>query len=318
MNTLRPLVLRWGRSSYETDAQIRDETDRAAALGCDYVVSTAREPVELSKARVLVVPSGTQVDAEVLKRAPELELVVTTTSGYDHMDLSALRIAGVRAARCPVARRDAVVEAATGMALHLLRDFGGLTEAGRTGEWARGTLPERQIASLRGLSVGILGLGVIGRRQAEVLQAFGAEVAGFDTAPVAIELPRKQPHELFATSRVLFVHCNHRPGRPPVVDSALLRAARTDLILINTARGGVLDVDAALEALRAGRLGGLGVDVFPDEPWPAMAAFAREERIVATPHAAGYYDGLGGAVASEVAAALKAWRSEEPLPARLI
>ena len=318
MVTPRPLVLRWGRSSYETDAQMRDEADRVAALGCTYSVSTEEAPAELEKARVLVVPSGTRVDASVLERAPALELVVTTTSGYDHLDLSALRVSGVRAARCPLARRDAVVEAATSMAMHLLRDFGGLTRSAREGVWGRASLPSRQIASLAGLPVGILGLGVIGCRQAEILHSFGADVAGYDPAPVAIELPRKQPHELMATSRVLFLHCNHRPGRPPVVNRELLAAARTDLILVNTARGRVLDVSAAWDALGAGRLGGLALDVFPDEPWPRMADFAAHDRVVVTPHAAGYYDGLGSAVASELGAALTAWRAEAPLPARLI
>jgi D-3-phosphoglycerate dehydrogenase len=159
---------------------------------------------------------------------------------------------------------------------------------------------------------------VIGRRQAEILQSFGADVAGYDPAPVAMELPRKTPHELMATSRVLFLHCNHRPGRTPVVNRELLGAARSDLILVNTARGGVLDANAAWEALGAGRLGGLALDVFPDEPWPRMADFAAHDRVVVTPHAAGYFDGLGAAVAAELAAVLTAWRADAPLPAQLI
>jgi len=84
--------------------------------------------------------------------------------------------------------------------------------------------------------------------------------------------------------------------------------------VVNTARGTLLDVEAAVREVREGRLRGLHVDVFPEEPWPGLAVAAQVEGVVLSPHAAGFVRGLGARIADEVGTALRAWRAGEPIP----
>jgi D-3-phosphoglycerate dehydrogenase len=274
-------------------------------------------PIVLRDTRVLVVTSMKRLGPVEMDLAPELSLIVTTTSGTDHLDLDAARARGIAVARCPMARRDAVVESSLGMILALLRDLPRLQGEAREGRWVRADLPGRGIERLGSLSVGVVGLGVIGARMVEILRALGARVHGFDPRVHLEGIEVCDPVEMFRSCRVVTLHCALERGRPPVVGRACLEAARPDLILVNTARGGVLDLDAADEALRAGRLGGLGIDVFPREPWPDMGLLAAHARVLLTPHGAGWHEGLGEAIADELVACVSAWIDGRPLPHRV-
>jgi D-3-phosphoglycerate dehydrogenase len=123
--------------------------------------------------------------------------------------------------------------------------------------------------------------------------------------------------ELLGACRVVSLHCRLDPGGPAVIGGEELAAARPDLLLVNTARGGVLDLAAAEAALAEARLGGLAVDVFPVEPWPHMARLAAHPRVLLTPHAAGFFGGLAAAIGQELDQALRAWLAGAPVPHRV-
>ena len=168
-------VLRWGRSAYETDAGLALEADKVRALGATWRHEpdpTVLPPAELD---VLVVNSGVRVTAEVLHQT-QCQLVLTTTSGYDHIELEACRKAKVVAARCPLARRDAVVEHALGAMIWLRRQLSALQHAAEDGRWARSELPNLHPKGLAGATVADIGLGVIGRKMTHVLHSLGATV----------------------------------------------------------------------------------------------------------------------------------------------
>ena len=299
------LALRWGRSSYETEDALALERRALSELGVDLRFFAGNDP-PLDGVEVLIVPSGSRVDAEILRRAEALRLVVATTSGHDHIDVAAARAREIQVARCPLARRDAVVDTSVGMGLALVRQLGDLHRQAEAGVWARQELPTRATGKIRGMGVGIVGLGVIGSRAAEVWAALGAEVVVCDPArPGTVSF-----EELVASCELITLHCSLPPSSRNLVDANALAAMADGTVLINTARGACLDLEA-VEA--AHHLGGLGLDVFSREPWPHLERLASRPHVILTPHAAGYHPALGVAVAGEVTRTVAAWQEGQPL-----
>lgn len=274
-------LCRWGRAEYEVDA--------LHEMGIENVDDPAR-------ADVIVVPSTRRVVAADVPRA---RLVITTTSGFDNLDVPGLRAAGVRCARLPLARRDAVVETALGMILSATRRFGPFQEAAGKGLWERARLPEYGAICLG--RVGVVGIGVIGSKMCSVLDALGAEV-----------VPCRRGDPLPTDVAVLTLHCSLDAHNERMIDGDAIARMRPGTVLVNTARGRLVELDAAMDAVRSGHLGGLGVDVFPREP--ADLGPLVHPRVLLTPHAAGWHPGLGRAIADGVATAVRALQAGEMVP----
>jgi phosphoglycerate dehydrogenase-like enzyme len=283
------VVLRWGQAEYEREPL-------AGMPDGVRVVTVAGEAAPLEEADVVVVPSVTRVTAAHVPRLRRCRLVLTTTSGFDHVDVDALSEAGIACARMPLVRRDAVVETALGMILALTRRLGPLQAAARDGRWERARLHEYG-ARLIG-RVAVVGMGVIGTRMAEVLGALGAEV---------VPVRRGDPIPLDAD--VVTLHCSYEPANRHLVDPLALPPGA---VLVNTARGKLLDVPRAVEAVRAGHLAGVGLDVFEQEP-ADLAALAHPG-VLLTPHAAGWHPRLGALVSEGAATAVRALLAGEAVP----
>ena len=292
-------LLRWGAAEYE----------RAPLDGLPSgvnVLTIAGPAAPLEDADVLVVPSKVRVSAAIVARLKRCRLVITTTSGHDHLDLPALRAAGIIVSRLALARRDAVVETTLGMILSLTRRLGLFQEAARAGLWDRARLAEYGATGIG--AVAVVGVGVIGSRMADVLAALGAPV---------IRVDPRDPHsatldDALARATVVTLHCALNPENTGMISRDALARMRPGAILVNTARGALVEVDAAVQAVRAGHLGGLGLDVFPNEPCDLSGWAA--PNVVLTPHGAGWHPGLGAAIADGVAAAVRALLSGAPVP----
>jgi len=302
----RPTMSRWGRSAYDTDEAWTSEADALAPLAS--VVAPG------SDADIIVVNSSTRVDSSFLAGTPSVRLVVTSTSGYEHLDLTAVQEVGAQAARLPLVRRDAVVEASLELILAGIRQTGRLAEDARQGLWSRGRLPSLPIRTLRGARVGLVGLGVIGGEMARVLQALGAEVLGVDPRGVPDGVTSSTVPELLRTCDVVSLHASSSATSRGMLDVRALEGARPGLVLVNTARGDLLDIGAAYAAVASGRLAFLGLDVFPEEPWPQMATQARHPAVCFTPHSAGWHAGLPAAVTAGLRETISAFRQGAPLP----
>ena len=294
-------VLLWGRAEYER------QVDWGARLAGVDVTSAQGEDAPLELADVVVVPSRQAVRREHVPRLLRAKLVLTTTSGFDHVDVAALGEVGIPCARLPLARRDAVVQTALGMMLSLSRRLGALQEPAARGHWDRADLPGWAPGLLG--TVGVVGHGVIGRVVARQLEALGARVLRCDpllTDSVPVDA-------LVAQADVVTLHCELTPSSRDLFDARRIAAMRPGSILVNTARGGLVDVRAAREALEAGHLAGLGLDVFPTEPPADLARFVGP-RCIVTPHAAGWHPGLDALIAEGIVAAVDAVRRGEPAP----
>lgn len=297
-------LVRWGQAEYELGPLV--------GLPEGVRVVNVRDPkgpeadVPLEEADVVVVPSLRPIGPAQVARLRRCRLVVTSTSGYDHLDLDALSAAGIAAARLPLVRRDAVVESALGMLLALVRRFGDYREGAAADRWDRGELP--RIGARRLGVVGVVGVGVIGSRMVDVLGALGSTVLPCDPA-LADGVPLDR---VVAEADAITLHCELTPETRGLFDAARIAAMRPGAVLVNTARGKLVDADAAFAAVASGHLGGLGLDVFPTEP--ARLARWVHPRTILAPHAAGWHPRLGEAISEGVAAAVRALLAGEPVP----
>jgi D-3-phosphoglycerate dehydrogenase len=232
---------------------------------------------------VLTMP-GRAVREELMAQLPALRVVGTATVGFDHVDLDAAERRGVAVVSVPDYCTEEVADHTLALLYALLRGVVALDRQVSSGRWdAKGAGPLRMLAGLR---VGIVGLGRIGGAVATRLLALGAEVWANDVLPVARDGVRLvELGDLLTECDAVTLHVPLTRETRGLVGRAQLAAMRPGALLVNTARGAVVDVGAVLEALRRGHLGGAALDVLPQEP-PPVAPLA--PNLIVTPHAAYY------------------------------
>ncbi len=261
----------------------------------------------------LIVRNRTQVDAALLAAAPLLRVVGRLGVGLDNIDVAACMARGIDVIPATGANAQAVAEYVIGTAMVLLRLIPGATAQVGAGGWPRGPLSNgREIA---GKTLGVVGFGGIGRLTAQLAQAVGMTVIGCDAHlaehDAAWRRTRVAPRALeavLADADVISLHVPLTPDTRHLLDAARLAILKPDAIVINTARGGVVDEAALAAALGAGRLGGAALDVYADEPLGAGSPLAGCRNLILTPHIAGVTresnTRVSALIAAKVAAAL--------------
>jgi (S)-sulfolactate dehydrogenase len=249
----------------------------------------------LAHARALIVRNRTQVRGALLDGAAKLQVVGRLGVGLDNIDVEACRARGIAVHPATGANDLAVAEYVIATALLLLRGAYGATAAVIAGSWPRGRLMGREIAGKR---LGLVGFGAIARETASRAAALGMSVAAHDPYLALGDPAWEQPwgpveplglDELLAASDVVSLHVPLTPETRDLLGEEALARMKPDAVLINAARGGVVDEAALADALRAGRLGGAALDVFEEEPLSAAraAVFAGCPNLILTPHIAG-------------------------------
>lgn len=212
-----------------------------------------------------VLIAGTEpITRSVIRAGRRLRLISRVGAGLDSVDLAAARDHGVAVAYTPEAPADAVAELTIGLALSLLRGVHRADAAIRGGSWTR--LPGRRLGAV---TVGVIGVGRIGRRVVRLLSAFGARILANDLTPAALDEPVEWVAKpaLFREADLVTLHVPLTPATRRLVGPRQLAAMRPGTLLVNTCRGGVVDEAALADALRRGRLAGAAVDTFVDEPY---------------------------------------------------
>jgi phosphoglycerate dehydrogenase-like enzyme len=236
---------------------------------------------------LLAIRERTSLDAALLERLPDLELVLQTGGHAYHVDQEAATGRGIVVALSRRARMASasVPELTFGLMLAVLRRIHPLAA-----EMAAGTWPPTMGGTLAGRTLGILGLGRHGRPVARIAAAFGMLVLAWDRDP-GRDYPDDEPvverlplDDLLERSDVVSVHLKLSPASSGLLDAGRLARMRPGAILINTARGAIVDEPALLDALRSGRLAGAGLDVFATEPLPADHPLRTAPNVVLTPH----------------------------------
>jgi len=250
---------------------------------CRFVA--APDDADLAVAAGAIVRADARVDQALLGRAPALRVLARTGVGTDLVDVPAATARGIAVVITPGAGAAAVAEGAIGMALHLVKRFGPLTALVREGRWAqRGGIG---VGDLDGATLGVIGYGRIGQRTAALGAAFGMRVLAYD--PVSEppgDVRCADLGDLAARSDVITLHLPLNDQTRHLVGDAFLDQVKPGAVLVNCGRGGLVDTDAVWRALTAGRLSGVGLDVFDPEP-PAPHPLYRHPDVVLTPHLMG-------------------------------
>jgi D-3-phosphoglycerate dehydrogenase len=225
--------------------------------------------------------------ATALGAGDALRVVSRYGVGTNNVDLDAAARAGITVTRTPGANSIAVAELAIGLAFAVARGIPALDAGVRAGEWPRGHGIE-----LTGRTFGVVGFGAIGRLVAERAKGLGMTVVGYDPMlPDAVfadaGVERVELDELCRRSHVVSVHVPLLPDTRHLLDARRLGLLPAGAIVINTARGGLLDESAARDALDAGHLHGVAIDVYETEP-PSASPLVGHPRVVSTPHSGGH------------------------------
>jgi phosphoglycerate dehydrogenase-like enzyme len=230
------------------------------------------------------------VDDHLLARAPGLKLIQRLGVGHDSVDLEAAARRGVPVANVPDYNSGAVAEHTLMLALALLRRVFEASLLMKAGRWPIAHITARGVYGLEGRTLGLLGFGAIGRAVAARAEPFGVHVLYWDRRRPADGLHGAEPatlDELLAQSDVVSLHLPLTPRTRTILDRRRLAAMKPGALLINTARGALVDEEALAEALSAGRLAGAGLDVFAREPLDPRHPLRHCPNVLLTPHLAG-------------------------------
>lgn len=269
-----------------------DETPRRSLQESGYLLAfnptgkriTRDLLLELGHDATVAIAGVEPYDASTLAEMPLLRCISRVGVGVDSIDLAAARERGIAVLNTPEPPAAAVAELALTMMLGLVRRLPQQMTAARAHEWMR-----MEAGLLGAKTVGIVGLGRIGRRVAQLVRAVGATVLAADPAAdrqwaEANSVRIRSLPDLLAASDVVSVHASGRSGGARLLGPDELDSMKRGAILINLARGGLVDEQALFERLQSGQLSGAGLDVFEDEPY--VGPLCDLENVILTPHSA--------------------------------
>lgn len=231
-----------------------------------------------------------QVDEALLEACPKLKYVGTYATGYNNVDLAACTRRGITVCNVPGYSTSAVAQHAFALLLCLCGNIDKYSASVANGDWKRSksfSYMPWQTRELSGLTFGVYGYGNIGRRAAQIASAFGMNVIVCTRTPPAdcpYELVTRE--EIFARSDVLSLHCPLTEQTKGLVNAHTLSLMKRSAILINTARGGLVDEAALAAALNSERIAGAGLDVLAEEPMAKGCPLFKARHTVITPHIA--------------------------------
>jgi D-3-phosphoglycerate dehydrogenase len=262
-----------GDVSVFTERGANDEAELARRIGDAEVVVNIRAHARFTE--------------RVLAACPRVRLISIWGTGTDHVDLAACRSRGVTVTSTPGVNAHAVAEHTMALMLAVTRRIPAMDHDVRAGEWPRGL-----VVQLEGKTLGIVGLGAIGRRVAALAAGFGMRIVastwGPDGGRAAAAGASHVPIEtLLRESDVVTLHMRLGAETERFIGRDRLALMKPTAFLINTARAGLVDRDALVDALRSGRLAGAGLDVFHEEPIAAGDPLLSLANVVLTPHDAG-------------------------------
>jgi D-3-phosphoglycerate dehydrogenase len=290
--------------------------DALALLGDYQIVFAGKTPTEddiVALCRrhdpVAIIVRYSKVGAAAMDAAPSLKVISKHGSGTDTIDKTAAQARGIQVVAAAGANAAAVAEQALALLLACAKSVVLLNERMHAGHWDKAT---HRSVELEGRTVGVIGLGAIGQRFAKMADAMGMRVLGHD--PYAKNLPAfiasASLDTIWRESDAISLHCPLTADNTRLLNTQTLAACKPGVIIVNTARGGLIDEAALLDALRSGQVGSAGLDSFAVEPMTAPHPFHGQARLVLSPHIGGVtadaYVKMGLAAARNALAVLNA------------
>ena len=235
---------------------------------------------------VAIIVRYSRVGAAAMDAAPSLKVISKHGSGTDTIDKGAAKERGIQVVAAVGANAAAVAEQALALLLACAKSVVPLNERMHAGHWDKAT---HKSVELEGRTVGVIGLGAIGLRFARMADAMGMRVLGFD--PYARDLPAYiatvDLATIWSASDAISLHCPLTADNAKLLNARTLGACKPGVIIVNTARGGLIDEPALLAAVRSGQVAAAGLDSFAVEPMTAPHIFHGQARFVLSPHVGG-------------------------------
>jgi D-3-phosphoglycerate dehydrogenase len=267
------------------DALDKEATEQLKAVpGFEVTVKTGMDEAELVKTipgfNAVVVRSATKITKPVIDASTSLEIVVRAGIGLDNVDAAAAKAKGIKVANTPAATTISVAEHAFGLMLGAVRQHGLANYTMKQHKWEKKVLHGTELYQK---TLGLIGCGRIGLAVAERAIAFGMNVVGYDVIPFKTALPVKPVtlDELLAQAALISLHVPKT--EKPILGPAEFEKMKNGVILVNAARGGVVDEKSLLAALNSGKVKAAAIDVFAKEP-PDDWTLVDHPNVLAAPH----------------------------------
>lgn len=280
------------------DTLCREAWDYMERNGCQIIFDPDKTFPAYTTEEVEALPDRAEIAAALIgmddfrderkyRALPNLKAVVKFGVGVDNIDAGLAEKYGVKVLNAPGQNANAVAELTVGFMIMLMRR---ITELHR--EVEQGLWPRFMGNELRGKTVGLLGFGAIARLTAEKLRCFGVKVTAYDLYPdeekaKALGVKMTTREEVIRNSDIVSIHIPATPETYHLFDRERISEMKDGAVLINPARGALVDLDALAEALQSGKLAGAALDAFEEEPLPRDAQILQCKNVVLTPHTGG-------------------------------
>ena len=282
------------------------------------------EQIALVEQAEFLLPGWAEVTAPMLARARKLKMIQKWGIGVDRIDVQAVRQLGIPLAITAGSNAGPVAELAIALMLAVYRRLPYVNQAMREGKWPKAEMRE-SCFQIAGKNVGIVGFGAIGRMLAHRLRGFDAKVIYFDArrADDATEKELSATYmaldELLASSDIVSLHAPFTPQTFKMINAESIATMRDGAVLINTARGELVDEQALYQALTSGKLRGAGLDAFePEPPLPGNPLLSLDQ-VVVTPHAGGgVFDNVENVARHSLGNIMRHLRGEALRPADIV
>ena len=271
-----------------TDSIHDDAVEILKSVG-DVEIATGLSPEELKEkikdADAIVIRSGTKLTKDIIDAAENLKVIARAGVGVDNVDLNAATEKGIIVVNSPDASSISVAELAIGLMLSAARNIPQATASLKRGEWDRKSFKG---VELYGKTLGIIGLGRIGQQVAKRAQAFGMNIVGYDPY-IPVDVAKNMGVELMdvddlcKVSDFITLHVPLTPKTRHIIGKEQISLMKKNAIIVNCARGGLIDEDALYEALKDKKIRGAGLDVFEEEP-PKDNPLLTLDNVIGTPH----------------------------------
>ncbi len=279
MDHQKPLILITNRFDSSVLAKMKINS-MAEILKVD---SLTQDNDLLEKAQVLILRSSTHVDLDFLKKCKNLKYIITATSGFDHIDLDAAKSLGIRCFHTPEAQKEAAAELTLLLIMATRRQWSRAQDQVRSGVWRREELMGH---SVRGQTLGIIGLGRVGQEVARLAKAIGLKVSGYD--PYLTDAPEGIPmlgyEELMRTSQIVSLHVPRTKKTRHMIKKETISWMDPEATLINMSRGDVINEADLIDQLMKYPHFTAALDVFNREPLPKDSRLLQLKNVILTPH----------------------------------
>lgn len=239
----------------------------------------AKEPIH-----AIITRGKGDVSETLIRQCPDLQVIARCGVGLDNVDVAFATKQGVKVVNAPGSNADTVAEHALGLMLALQRNLFHSIDAVRNNQW---NFRNRYVGDeIRGKTLGIMGLGNIGKKVARLAEAFGMEIVYWDAGPQQVPYAFLTLDELFRRADIISMHLPLTPQTRNLINSDSLAKMQSHSLIINTARGEIVDQPALTAALQNGRIGGFAADVLIEEPPAADDPLLQLPNVLITPHSA--------------------------------